>query len=400
MRDDRDDRLRLLAIVAPLFGLAYTLLYLRYLDTVPAIPRDGTGLVVGRDFLNTWMVGRIAWGADPARFYDIAAYQAEVAKVTGPAYLGQVWSYPPSQMLIGAPLARLPYLGALAVWTVLGGAIFYAALKGWSDDRRVHVALLLCPAAVFGIISGQLAFVAAALILTVLRWRQAKPWTAGALLGLLTIKPQLGLFFPFMLLAARDWRVIGGALVSAAAVIATTIALWGVAPWKAYLTIGIATQSAVLSDPLATIAPFMPTIFMNLRSAGVGVDVASAIQGMMAVGAAGLIVWRFWRQPPASDTNANALFLCAAASGTAYMLSYDTLAMTAAVVLASPPGKTGRWLMFGVYFLFLLQIPFGNVGFPGPALIPLAMAIYLAKQAASSTCVDQRNWPTGSTQAS
>ncbi len=398
MRDERDERLRLLATVAPIFALAYALLYIWYLDTGPAIPRDGTGLVAGRDFLNSWMVGRIAWGPDPARFYDIALYQAEVAKVTGPGYLGQVWSYPPHQMLIGAPLALIPYGPALVVWTILGAAIFAAAVRGWSHDRRMFSALMLCPAAIFGIISGQLAFAAAGVILTALRWRQARPWAAGALLGLLTVKPQLGLFFPVLLLAARDWKVIGGALASTAALVGTSIALWGVAPWKAYLTIGIETQSAVLSDPLATVAPFMPTIFMNLRSGGVDNHVAGLVQTLVAAGAAGLIAWRFWRRPPATD--ANALFLCAAAAGTAYMLSYDTLAMTAAVVLASPPGKTGRWLMLGIYFLFLIQILFGNVGMPGPALLPLAMAVYLAKQAASSTWVDQRNWPTGSTPSS
>ena len=400
MSSERDELVHLLSRVAPFFALTYAILWLLHVEAGPGIPRDGTSLVVGRDFLNFWMTGRAAWGVDPERFYDIAVYQAEIAKVTGPGYLGQVWSYPPSVMLIAAPFGLLPYLVALGIWTGIGALVFVAALRGWTGDRRELLALALCPAAVFGVISGQHAFLAAALILTVLRWRQARPWAAGALLGLLTIKPQLGLFFPILLLAARDWRVIGGAVVSTAVIIGASILLWGIEPWLAYLGKGIATQSRVLSDPAAIAAPFMPTMFMNLRSAGVPVDAATWAQVAAALTAAALIAWRFAKRPDAGDRRANALFLAAAVFGTPYMLSYDTLALTAATLLASPAGRAGRLLTLGIYFLTLLQLALGGIGVPGAALLPLAAALYFAKQAASSTWVDQRNWPTGRTQSS
>ena len=77
-------------------ALAYAALYCALLDISHAVPRDGAGYVVGRDFLNFWMAGRAAWAPDPARFYDLATYQAEIARIVGPGYPGQVWSYPPS----------------------------------------------------------------------------------------------------------------------------------------------------------------------------------------------------------------------------------------------------------------------------------------------------------------
>lgn len=377
---ERYDRIRLLARVAPLFAAVYAILWFVSLDLSHAIPRDGTTLVVGRDFLNTWVVGQIAWGPHPERFYDLATYQAEVAKWVGPGYLGQVWSYPPSVMLVGAPLSRLPYLAALVLWTVIGPAAFFLALRSWTKDPYLIVAAMLCPAAIFGVISGQFAYLAAALILTVLRWRQARPWLAGLLLGLLTLKPQLGLFFPIMLLAARDWRVIGGAVVSAAGIAGITILIWGIAPWSAYLTEGIATQSRVLSDPETIAAPFMPTLFVNLRSAGVPVDPASWVQAAMSAIAAGVIIWRFRTRPSADDVNANALFLAAAASGSAYLMAYDTLAMTTAILLSSLAGGVGRWLTFGIYFLVLIQIVLGSLGIPGAALLPIIAMFTLAKR--------------------
>ena len=119
-----DDRLVLLARVAPWFALAYAVLWALSIDPGPAIPRDGTGLVAGRDFLNLWMAGKAAWGVDPAQFYDLATYQAAMARFVGADYPGQIWSYPPSVMLIAAPFGQLPDGPALIVWTLIGPQYF------------------------------------------------------------------------------------------------------------------------------------------------------------------------------------------------------------------------------------------------------------------------------------
>ncbi|HXG99802.1 MAG TPA: glycosyltransferase family 87 protein [Sphingomicrobium sp.] len=394
-----DDRLVLLARVAPWFALAYAALWSVSLDLAPAIPRDGTGLVVGRDFLNLWMAGKAAWGSNPAQFYDLATYQQSMVPFIGADYPGQIWSYPPSVMLIAAPFGLLPYLPALILWTMIGPLVFVAALRGWTNDRRLIVAALLCPAAIFGLISGQFFYLGAALILTVLRWRHARPVASGALLGLLTIKPQLGLFFPLLLIAERNWRGIGSAALVAGMLILLSSLLWGPETWQAYFTNGAATQARVLSDPERLGAPFMPTIFMNLRTIGVPVGVAYAVQGAAAIAAALLVLWGFAKPRFAPATGA-AFFLAAALFGTPYLLNYDTLAFATAMLLAAPAGFAGRWLTFGAWFLTLLQLAAGNAEVPGPALIAIMAAAYLVKQAASSTCVDQRNWPTGCTQSS
>lgn len=399
MTTTSDDRLVLLSRIAPWFALAYAALWVVSLDTLPTIPRDGTGLVIGRDFLNLWMAGKAAWGTDPARFYDLAFYQQSVAPYVGNDYSGQVWSYPPSVMLIAAPFGLLPYLPALILWTLIGPCVFAAALLGWTRDRRLIVAAMLCPAAVFGVISGQIFFLCAALILTVLRWRHARPVAAGALLGLLTIKPQLGLFFPLLLIAERNWRAIAAAALVTGLIVVLTSIIWGAATWAAYVDLGVPTQSRVLSDPDVLGAPFMPTVFMNLRTVGISVQIAFAAQAAAALLAAGTILWAFARARM-SEAEGAALFLAAALFGTPYLLSYDTLALAAAVLLAAPRGTTGRWLTLAAWLLTLLQLAAGSAGLPGPALIAAAVAFYLVKQAASSTCVDQRNWPTGRTQSS
>ena len=346
------------------------------------------------------MAGRAAWAPDPARYYDLATYQAATAPFVGADYPGQAWSYPPTILLLAAPFGLLPYLAALAVWLTISAGLMLAALRAWLPDRSLIAAALLAPAAIFGVISGQFMFAAVAILLTVMRWRERRPWLAGLLLGLLTLKPQLGLFFPILLLATRNWRMIGGALITTLALALATALIWGPEVWTAYLGTGIATQSRVLSDPEVLGAPYMPTIFMNLRSAGASLGLAQAVQLGFSLLAAAIIAWRFWKRPPADDHHANALFFACAVFGTPYLLSYDTLALAVFTLLASPPGKTGRLLQLLVFVLPLIQIVAGQAHVPGPALIPAALAFYLAKLAASSIWVDQRNCPTGRTHSS
>ena len=412
----RADGVRTLSVAALLLAAVFVPFYLATLDGDWPIVRDGTGLVVGRDFLNFWMYGRAALGSDPARFYDLATYWAAIAEAAGPGYPGQQWSYPPSVMLLAAPFGALPYPVALAIWSAVGLLAFVAAMRLWTRDARLIFALAVAPAAIFGLMSGQFAYLGAAAILTTLRWRDRRPVLAGILIGLLTIKPQLGLFLPVMLLAARDWRAIGAAVATALAVAGATAAIWGIDPWIAYVRTGLANQSLVLTDPERLAGPFMATIFMNARVAGVAVPVAAALQAVAAIGAAGLIWRTFARRPSADDMRANALFLAAAAFGTPYLLSYDTLPLAVAAALVMADGRGGRLPPMLVYFLPLIQMVAGEHGVAGPAAIPILFALWLAAArgdqikrggpagrenvAASSTWVDQRNCPTGKTEAS
>jgi arabinofuranan 3-O-arabinosyltransferase len=378
--DDRTntDPVRILMFASLLLVAIYVPFYIATLRFPGGIPRDGTTLVVGRDFLNLWMYGRAAQGADPARYYDMATYWRALAGIVGPDYPGQQWSYPPTALLVGAPFGGLPYLPALLLWTVAGIAAFFHALRLWTRDWRVIIPLLLSPAALFGLISGQFAFFGAAVILATLNWRESRPVLAGVLLGLLTVKPQLGLLFPVMLLATRNWRVIGAATLTALALAALAAAIWGIETWHAYVTTGIGNQSLILSDPESLAGPFMPTLFMNLRSAGLPLHVAASCQGLLALIAIGLVWHVFRRRPSSTDLRANAIFLACTLSCTPYMLSYDTLSLTVIAVLLMADGQ-GRRSMLLLFLLPLIQIVAGTLGIPGPALIAMAAALYLAR---------------------
>lgn len=371
------DRLRLLWIGAGLTLLIFVPAYCLTLSLGPAIPRDGTSLVVGRDFLNIWMYGRAAWQADPARYYDMSTYLAALGPVVGAGYPGQLWSYPPVALLIAAPFGLLPYLPALSLWTACGIVGFTVALRLWTRDWRIIALLLAAPAALIGLMSGQFALLAAAILLAVLRWRESRPWLAGALVGLLLVKPQLALLIPLLFIATGNWRAFAAATLSSVTLAGVVALIWGIDIWHIYIATGIANQSLVLSDPDHLAGPFMPTLFMNLRVIGVPVSAASALQTVLALLAAILVWLRFRQRPAPDDLRANLLFLACAVSATPYMLSYDTLALAAVAVLALAAGE-GRIAPSLAFFLPLLQIVAGMAGLPGPGLIPILLALHLS----------------------
>src|SRR5580704_12945549 len=181
--------------------------YVCTIDWRGAIPRDGTTLAVGRDFLNFWMYGRAAGNSDPGQFYDLAAYHTAIRELLGMEFSGQNWSYPPSIMLLAAPFGQLGYLAALTCWTLIGVAVFIAVGRKHVCDWRILIPVMLSPAALFCLISGQSSFLAAAMMMAIFALLDRKPYAAGILIGLLSIKPQLGILFPFMLMASGRWRV-------------------------------------------------------------------------------------------------------------------------------------------------------------------------------------------------
>ena len=397
LKSDRSERLRLLSWAAVLLFAAYGAVYVLTLDFTHLLPRDGKSHVIGRDFLNFWMYGRAAAEANPGRYYELATYWAATEAITGPGYPPQLWSYPPSVMLLAAPFGQMSYLVALAIWTAVGMAAFLVGLRLWTRDSRYIVPLLLSPPAIFGIVSGQFALLATAAMLAILRLRESRPLLAGFILGLLSLKPQLGLFFPILLLATRSWKVIIAASATAVAIALLTALIWGVEVWLAYLGQGVANQTLVLTDPENLSELWMATLFINARSAGLSIDAATVVQlagTLLAV----LLVWRtFSRRPPAGDLRANAIFLACTTFGTPYMMSYDTLPLLVAMLLLMPSGTAGRMLVLLAWGLHLLQLAFGLMHLPGPALVPVIIALSLAREPAA-TWLRLRKWRTAQIQ--
>jgi len=364
-------------------GALFVLMLLTYFCTVNwtwPYPRDKATLVLGRDFLNLWMYGRAVLNdVDPARFYDVATYNAELARLVGPGYPGQNWPNPPTALVVMAPFGLLAYFPALIAWFAVGLLAFYLAGRREVSDARILAVVLVSPAALLCVVSGQSSLLTTAALLAIFASLDQRPVIAGVLIGLLTVKPQLGVLFPVALIASGRWRVFGWAAVTTLALFAASIAVGGLESWHDYVAKALPLQRDVLGDSAGTAVPFQPSVFMNVRGLagnrlGEAIQLGFTIAAVIAVAAA-------FRYRNGSDIGVlRALFLACTVSASPYMGTYDLLPLTTAAVALLGEGKLDTWgrrLAQLVFWTPALQLLFGSLQIPGPGFIAPAFAGYL-----------------------
>ena len=379
---DAPENAEFLRALLLLGGAMFTLTLVAYFCTTSwtwPFPRDKTTLVLGRDFLNLWMYGRAVLDIDPARFYDIATYNGELARLLGPGYPGQNWPNPPTALVVMAPFGLLAYFPALIAWFAIGICAFYVTGRREVSDARVLAVVLVSPAALLCVISGQSSFLTAAALLAIFASLDKRPVIAGVLIGLLTVKPQLGVLFPFALIASGRWRVFLWAAVTTLALVAMSVALGGQDGWHNYIVKALPLQREVLGDAAGTAVPFQPTVFMNVRGL-VGNRIGEAIQFAFAI-AAVIAVAAAFRYRKDSDVGLlRALFFACTICVSPYMGAYDLLPLTFAAVGLLAEEKLdarGRRLAQLVFWTPALQLLFGNLQIPGPGFIAPVFAAYL-----------------------
>jgi alpha-1,2-mannosyltransferase len=284
---------------------------------------DVLGGPVGRDFLNLWVGARSAFAGGPANWFDGDTYNATVHAMLppGPVY-SFWWSYPPHLLLFTWPFGLLPYFAAYAAWCVAGFVAFVAAVRAGGINTRTLLFVALAPAAAVNLQAGQNGFVTAALLIGGLSALSRRPILAGILFGILTIKPQLGLLLPIMLVLTGRWRTIASAAVTGAVLMAVTAALYGPSIWIEYLT-KIGPQQVHLLQTVGF--QLMPTAFAGMRQIGLPVEAAWAVQAIQSAAALAATVWTFRRRrDPALS---RAMLITATFLTVPYSYLYDLTAM-------------------------------------------------------------------------
>jgi hypothetical protein len=97
---------------------------------------DGIERPLGDDFINFWSGSFLAWHQRAAEIYNFGAFHAFEQGVVGGHLMNYHYSYPPTMLVLTAPLAFMPYIPGLAVWLGAGWYAFYRAAHG--DAGRAH----------------------------------------------------------------------------------------------------------------------------------------------------------------------------------------------------------------------------------------------------------------------
>jgi hypothetical protein len=341
------------------FGIGVAVLEATYL-CYSKWPYDVQGYMVGRDFLNTWLGAKLAWTADPGAFFGIKAYTKLLADTFYPGFPFHIWSYPPHILLFIWPAAFLPYLTAYVLYCLFGWLLYIAVVSD-GDRRPDHLLLIaLAPAVTVNIWTGQNGFWITIFLFGGLLQLERRPILAGVLFGLLSIKPQLGLLLPLMLVLTGRWRTIVAAAVTIAALVVATTAIWGTKVWAAYWYDAMPMQSRVVLTGFSNFMLHMPTAFMNAKVMGLPLWAASSIQAVISAITIAAAVWTFWRR---RDRDLSlALLITATFTVTPYAFNYDMVLFSGVIVRLMDRADNDRWdygLMLLVWVMPFFTIPLG-----------------------------------------
>ncbi|GAC1335581.1 MAG: hypothetical protein NVSMB26_20420 [Beijerinckiaceae bacterium] len=373
---------RLVALAVLIFGAAAagTIIHLFFLPSEDLLVRRlDTVLYAGGDYINLYVGAKLAVTGDVRLLFDRTAYMSALHELVSPLVAFHNWSYPPHLLLLIWPLAFLPYIAGFLVWSAVTFGALVAALPADNRAERWWLALAIAvsPAQLINLADGQNGCLTAAILLAGLRVMDKRPILAGILFGLLTIKPHLGIVIPFVLAALRHWRVAAAALGTAAALVFAAAAVFGTQTWASYLTVTSSYQLHLLEVMRGFYVIMMPSTYAAARVLGASTAVAIVLQLAIscgAVAAALIIVRRTY------DVATRALAITAATFlASPYLLAYDMIALSAAIVLyvardrprslLLSSGMIATWLSPAmVMYLMPLGIPFG----------PPALAILLA----------------------
>ena len=193
------------------------------------------GLGVPTDFVNVWAAGRLVLEGHPALAYDWDIQkQVELALLKQDFSGYFAWHYPPPFLFVAALLAQFPYAVAFIGWIVLSIIPYLAVMRAIVDRNFGLLLAIAFPALFSNTLVGQNGFLTASLIGATLYLLPMRPVLAGVCLGLLSYKPQYGLLFPVVLIAAAQWRVFFSAAVTAILLAFVSWLAFGSESWQAF----------------------------------------------------------------------------------------------------------------------------------------------------------------------
>ena len=309
----------------------------------------------GGDFVNMWLGAKLALAGQVDALFDFKRYNAALQSFLSPQIPFHNWSYPPHLLLMVWPLGLLPYLQALVLWQSATFAAF--AWSAWPPRAMVGkgwylAGLCLLPACAINLADGQNGFLLAALLIGGLRLADTRPWLAGCLIGLLTIKPQLGVILPVALLALGAWRVILAAAMTTLGLVVASSLAFGSEAWIGWLQVTLPYQSSLLEQNGVFYQVMMPSIFVAARLLGASMATATLSHCLVAALAIALMVLALRR--PSEPLHRTAVVATAACLVSPYFFNYDMIAVGAALLLRLSMAETPPPLMLARFMPALL----------------------------------------------
>lgn len=307
-----------------------------------------------RDGLDFWAGGFLLLHQQLPILFSHTAYQEFLqGQFIGCKLPYHLWSYPPTYGLIAAAFGWLSPWHAVLAFDAATLALLALVLRFAGKSWWFVGAMLLAPAALESALEHQNAALMTMLLGGGLLLLSQRSRLGGALIGLATIKPQLGLVLPLYLLRRAPIAFMYAAL-AAVGLAAASLWAFGLGAWQGFISYtSPAMSNVLLTGQPPEFAGGLISVFAMAKPF-LGVQGALVTQGVVSVAA--ILAGLKTRSVPAL------LILSLLASP--YLHDYDLLGAALATALLVEEGlKTG--FVTGEPVLYLL------VWF-GPGLLPWA----------------------------
>lgn len=345
------------------------------------------GSAWAHDYVAQWAAGQRVLSGDAQLVYDWTRHSAYQAQLIGAAQPVELYIFYPPHFLFTTPIfSWLGHVEASLAFLVITAAAYAASLqlllRNWAKAALVAVS---GGGAFYCFWWTQNGFLTAALLTAGLALLDRRPLLAGMFLGLLTIKPQLGLLIPIALLAGRRWQAIGSAAATFLLLALAAEAFLGRGIWETFLT-SVGQASGFLQSGNLW---FKQQSIFALVFPILGPGPAWAMHGALAAVLAVIVGW-MWSRPGPPWVKSSVL-ISASLLVSPYLYPYDAVPLTAAaaMLLYRDPGPgLATWERLLIFLCCLAPMAtrvIYSAAVPLGALVMLYIAIrHAARNSVSS----------------
>lgn len=321
------DRFGAFVVVATLFSIAVRAYSLR----------DAEG--VHFDFAVFHLAGREFWDGGIAALYD----EAHIKALQGREEKIFLWAYPPPFAFMVAPLGLMPMWLAYTLFasaTVLPYYILLSRLSG--DDFRLLAIVMGVPLYGCTMIGQNGALIGLLLGLSALLFLKDRA-AAGIPLGLMAVKPHLGVLVGLHAIAERRWGAVAAAGIVVVAMVALATVVFGPEIWPAFLD-GSRTAAASLEEGKFRLY-IMLSVYASLLSAGVPAALAAAAQAVATLVVLAMVVDAALRGLPRRRSLGLAALGALLVSPYAYFYDFAVFGIGLALLVGELPPAARRWVL-------------------------------------------------------
>ncbi|MGB0748399.1 MAG: glycosyltransferase family 87 protein [Magnetospiraceae bacterium] len=357
-------------------GLAYAVITALSLWPVDGGTTNLRGHTVGGDFMAFYTAAfQVVHGLVDS-VYDPDRFRVIKAVVTGDSVHELPFFYPPWSLFIWAPLGFSGFTCALLTWTGL-----QLVVLGWLAYRITGLGLapllvLVCPPVLRAAITGQTGMLMAIFLAGGFLLLRHRSRGAGAVLGLMVVKPHLAITLPFILAGGRQWWAFVLTGLTAVGIAGLGLLVFGWGAMEGFLALAADHGDKTLLSSNDRWDRLVSPLAAMLRLTS-STTAAWAVHIIVAVGALGVAAWVWWRtEDPAARAMAGVVAIPLV---NPYMFAYDLAVFLVPIAFLGKDliaGKLDSWDSAALVAMWL--VPFvsfvaGVIGFQPAPLVFLAL---------------------------